>query len=124
MAKSSKSALLYGSPREVLEVACDLYEAGELRRSAKLFKRAAIAGVIEAQVNLANVYDAGDGVRSDFPAARYWYKRAIGQGSPEAAYNLAVSYLNRDRLRWARHWLLVAKRLGDEDAQELLDRLV
>ena len=73
--------------------------------------------------HLANIYDAGDGVRSDFQAARYWYRRAIDRGSSEAAYNLAVSYLNRDNSRWARYWLLVAEKLGDEDARELLEKL-
>ena len=123
MARSNKTASRQRDPRVVLEAACDLYEAGQRSRAAKLFKRAAAAGVIEAQVNLANIYDAGDGVRSDFQAARYWYKRAIDQGSPEAAYNLAVSYLNRDNFRWARYWFLVAEKLGDEDAQVLLDKL-
>lgn len=107
-----------------MEAACDLYETGERRRSVKLFKQAAIAGVIGAQVNLGNIYDAGDGVRCDFPTARYWYKRAIDQGSPEAAYNLAVSYLHRGNVRWARYWLLVAESLGDEDAHELLAGLL
>ncbi|MGO4703926.1 tetratricopeptide repeat protein [Dyella sp. 2RAB6] len=124
MPTASKATSRSGDPREMLETACDLYETGERHRSMQLFKRAAIAGVIEAQVNLANVYDAGDGVRRNFETARYWYKRAISQGSPEAAYNLAVSYLNRDNFRWARHWLLVAEQLGDEDARELLEGLV
>lgn len=112
------------SPREILELACDLYESGERRRSVGLFKQAAAAGVIEAQVNPANIYDAGDGVRADFQAARYWYRRAVDHGSPEAAYNLAVSYLNRGNFRWARYWLLVAEKLGDADARELLEEFL
>lgn len=123
MARSNTEASRHRDPRTVLEAACDHYEAGQRSRAAKLFKQAAAAGVIEAQVNLANIYDAGDGVRSDFQAARYWYRRAIDRGSSEAAYNLAVSYLSRDNSRWARYWLLVAEKLGDEDARELLEKL-
>lgn len=120
MSKTRIATSRQSDPRKVLEAACDLYESGERRRSIKLFKQAAADGVTEAQVNLANIYDAGDGVKRDFEAARYWYKRAIDQGSPEAAYNLGISYLNRDNFRWARYWLLIAEKLGDEDAKELL----
>ena len=120
MSKARIATSRESDPRKVLEAACDLYESGERRRSIKLFKLAAADGVIEAQINLANIYDTGDGVKRDFEAARYWYKRAISQGSPEAAYNLGISYLNRDNFRWTRHWLLVAESLGDEDAKELL----
>lgn len=123
MAKASQVTLRYRDPRKALEMACDLYESGDRRRALRLFKQAATAGVIQAQVNLANIYDAGDGVGSDFQLARYWYKRAIRQGSLEAVYNLGVSYLNRGDVRWARYWLLVADKLGDQDAQALLKKL-
>lgn len=110
-------------PRAVLETGCDLYEEGDRKRAARLFREAAIGGVAEAQVNLANMYDAGDGISSDFEAARYWYRRAVKQGCPEAAYNLGISYLRRNSLRWGRHWLKAAAAMGDEDAQQLLDRM-
>jgi hypothetical protein len=109
--------------RKLLEQACDLYESGERSRSIKLFLEAAAQGNCEAQVNLANIYDEGDDVKADFDKARYWYKRAIAGGSPQAAYNLGISYLNRGHARWARHWLHVAKSMGDEDAGEKLGEL-
>jgi TPR repeat protein len=108
------------SVRRMLERACELFESGERRRSIKLFLKAASMGNVEAQVNLANIYDDGDGVRSDFNKARRWYKQAISSGSLEAAYNLGVSYLNRGDARWAKHWLNLAKAMGDEDASEQL----
>ncbi|GLQ99729.1 hypothetical protein GCM10007863_41490 [Dyella mobilis] len=107
----------------MLEEACDLFESGERTRSVKLFLRAAKLGSPEAQVNLANLYDEGDGVRADFDKARHWYKRAIAAGCAEAAHNLGVGYFNGGNARWARHWLLVAKSMGDEDAEEWLGRL-
>jgi uncharacterized protein len=109
--------------RRTLERACEFFESGERGKSVRLFLTAALMGNIEAQVNLANIYGDGDGVRSDFDKARYWYKRAISGGSPEAAYNLSMSYLNRGDARWAKHWLSVAKAMGDADAGEQLRRL-
>lgn len=85
--------------------------------------KAASAGVPEAQVNLANIYDEGDGVKPDFHKARHWYKCAIRHGAPEAAYNLGVSYLNRGDTRWAKYWLTTAKSMGDDDATEQLNRI-
>jgi TPR repeat protein len=111
------------SPRQWLEEACELFESGERTKSIKLFLKAASEGVPEAQVNLANIYDEGDGVKRDFEKARYWYKRAIKHGAPEAAYNLGVSYLNRGEMRWAKYWLTTAKSMGDDDAAEQLNRI-
>lgn len=109
--------------RRLLEEACELFEAGDRSRSIRLFQRAAEMGSPEAQTNLANLYDAGDGVRESFDKARYWYKRAIARGIPEAAYNLGISYLNRGDTRWARYWLSVAKSRGDVFAEEKLQEL-
>ncbi|HTV84817.1 MAG TPA: tetratricopeptide repeat protein [Dyella sp.] len=120
---STSAAELKSEARKLLEEACDLFESGERSRSIKMFLKAAEEGSREAQVNLANIYDEGDGIKADFDKARYWYKRAITGGSPEAAYNLGISYLNRGDARWARHWLRVAKSMGDEDAEEKLGQL-
>ena len=111
------------NPRQWLEEACELFESGERTRSIRLFLKAASEGVPEAQVNLANIYDEGDGVKPDFEKARCWYKRAIKHGAPEAAYNLGVSYLNRGDTRWAKYWLIIAKSMGDDDAAEQLNRI-
>jgi TPR repeat protein len=109
--------------RKSLEEACELFEAGDRKRSVRLFLKAASEGVPEAQINLANIYDEGDGVKRDFARARYWYKRAVRRGAPEAAYNLGISYLNRGDLRWAKYWLTTAKSMGDDDAEKQLDRI-
>lgn len=109
--------------RNALENACDLFESGERKRSIKLFMKAASMGSLEAQVNLANLYDEGDGLKEIFDKVRYWYKRAISGGCPDAAYNLGVSYLNRGYVRWAKHWLCMAEAMGADDAAYLLRRL-
>lgn len=112
------------SPRQLLEEACELFESGERTKSINLFLKAASEGVPEAQVNLANIYDEGDGVKRDFEKARHWYKRAIKNGASEAAYNLGVSYLNRGEMRWAKYWLTTATSMGDDDAAEQLSRII
>lgn len=122
------TAFVQGNPDEVLprrwlEEACELFETGERERSVALFKKASAAGVVEAQVNLANLYDEGDGVEMDFGKARYWYKRAIKLGSPEGSYNLGVAYLIRGDHRWARYWLEIAKSRGAEGVDEQLARM-
>jgi uncharacterized protein len=101
----------------------ELFEAGERSRSLKLFRRAADMGSIEAQTMLGNIYDEGDGVKESFATARYWYKRAVVRGCPEAAYNLGISYLNRANTRWAVYWLNIAKTQGDDSAIEKLEEL-
>jgi TPR repeat protein len=109
--------------RKLLESACELFESGKRKEAIKIFLKAASMGSTEAQVNVANIYDDGEGVKNDFAKARYWYKRAISGGSPQGAYNLGVSYLNRGNTRWAKHWLSIAKAMGDEDAQDQLIKL-
>lgn len=49
----------------------------------------------EDQVNLANMLGADEGVEGSFKKAVYWYKRAISNGSPEAAYNY-LSFTGQD----------------------------
>jgi TPR repeat protein len=102
------------------EQACEIYEAGELAESAALFKKAARMGQVNAQINLANMYDEGQGVAQDFARARYWYKKAARRGSPQAEYNLGITYLRRLNPRRGEYWLIRAAGKGDEMAAEVL----
>ena len=111
------------SLREILEQACELFEAGDRSKSIQLFLKAAVKGSREAQVNIGNIYDDGDGVARSFDKARNWYKRAVTSGSYEGAYNLGASYLSRGQVRWSVHWFRVAKSMGHEDADEQLSKL-
>ncbi|WP_419809197.1 hypothetical protein [Sphingomonas sp.] len=56
-----------------------------------------------------------------FSAAGLGY-RALRQGDPTGAYNLAMSSFNRRNLRGYRHWLRLAANAGDEDARQQLRR--
>lgn len=109
--------------RVYLENACELYEEGKLQEAYLVFRKAAKLGNAEAQVNLANLYDSGEGVEQDRKRASYWYKRAINKGVPEAAYNLAISYRQQGKVRWALYWFRRAADMGDEDALMEYERL-
>lgn len=114
------------SARKALEDGCDFFERGDFRRAARRFLVAAKAGFPEAQVNLANLYDCGEGVRKDFSKAAYWYRKAIKAGCCYGASGLASSYRDRGQIRWAVFWFRKAISMGDdwaqEDLSELLDR--
>jgi hypothetical protein len=109
--------------RRELERGCDLYERGQKKRAFSAFLAAAKLGNVEAQVNLANLYDSGEGVRRNIRAAKYWYRRAVRNGSAEGAYNLSITYENLGQSRWQHYWLRVASQLGDKDARKKLKDL-
>ena len=103
-----------------LEQGCDDYERQDFKSAIRNFHLAARLGNTHAQVNLANMYDDGVGTVSNVKTATYYYKRAIQQGNSNGAYNLAVSYRRRGKLRWANYWLHRASVLGDEDATDAI----
>jgi len=102
--------------RKNLEQGCEAYEKGNFAAAVQYFRSAARLGNPEAQVNLGNMYDAGEGVEADFKRAAHYYKLAASKGVPEAAYNLAVAYKQRGMPFWGAFWLRRAGELGDEDA--------
>jgi TPR repeat protein len=48
--------------------------------------------LVEAQYNLGNMYDEGQGVQQDFKQAAAWYRKGAAQGFAEARYNLGLMY--------------------------------
>lgn len=108
--------------RLLLERACDAYEAGNLVDAVRQFQKAARLGNPNAQINLGNLYDAGEGVEMNFQSAVRCYRLAAKNGLPEAAYNLAVAYRNRGNNRWAQFWFRRASEMGDADAAAELSR--
>lgn len=103
-----------------LERGCHLYSAGKIEEAFTVFQYAAKLGSLEAQVNLANLLDSGAVGEKNCKQAAYWYKRAIKNGSPEAAYNLAISYRQQGKSRWFGYWIRKAAEMGDEDALDEL----
>lgn len=72
------------------------YDLGDRADSAKLafaaFRRAAEAGMPEAQFNVGVMLDSGRGVDRDIVQAAIWYVRSALHGNHRAAYNLGQLY--------------------------------
>jgi hypothetical protein len=64
----------------------------DVRRAFELYRRAAQAGLPEAQFNVAVMLDSGRGVARDQMQAALWYARAASRGNKRAAYNLGQLY--------------------------------
>jgi hypothetical protein len=86
--------------------------------------RAAKAGDATAQLQLADMYDLGQGVPRDFVAAAKWYQRAAEQGNAQAQFALAEMYKNGDGVEQnmdsALHWYRKSASQGNAGAQLLL----
>ena len=61
-------------------------------RALPYYRQAAEKGYADAQVQLAELYDAGDGVPRDMDAAIRWYEKAAKQGHEEAQVALGLHY--------------------------------
>ncbi|MER9232166.1 sel1 repeat family protein [Mesorhizobium sp. M0622] len=62
------------------------------RLAFDMYRRAAEAGLPEAQFNVAIMLDSGRGVSPDMAQAATWYARAASHGIRRAAYNLGQLY--------------------------------
>jgi TPR repeat protein len=75
-----------------------LYETGDdgvpldPSRAVALYRAAATAGHVGAQINLATMYLDGAGLPRDAAAAARWYARAAERGSALAQLNLGMIY--------------------------------
>ena len=68
------------------------YDGGDYWTAVAEWRALAEAGDAEAQVALAGLYMAGEGVAADSAAAFRWYRRAAESGHPVAQLNLADLY--------------------------------
>ena len=107
---------------EILRAAFDAESSGNMDDAIKLFKRAARFGSNEACSKLGTIYD--DVIEPPRPTrAVYWYKRAVEGGDASCAWNLSMHYAGTGRKRGYLHWLRIAAKMGDPDAEkELADR--
>ena len=88
----------------------------------KWFRMAADQGHAEARFNLGVMYDGGQGVARDSPAAMKWYRMAADQGDADAQCNLGVMYCRGQGVPQntseALRWLHKAQVQGDERAKQ------
>ncbi len=64
----------------------------DLPGAARLYRRAAMRGLPEAQHALAFLYATGQGVPADEVMAAAWFRRAAVQGHAPSQHNLGVMY--------------------------------
>lgn len=98
-------------------------ESGKLRSALLLFLAGAKAGDSGAQVNVGNFYSDGIGLKPNRDRGLYWYRRAYRQGERCAASNIAVVFLNEQKVEQALRWFERAVKLGDGDANLEIARI-
>ena len=96
---------------------CDAGEFGngvhrDPEKAAELYRKAAEHGVVNAQLELAHLYQAGKGFQHDYFEAAKWYRRAAEQGHPVGENAIGVMYYRgegvRRDYRQAAEWFLRA----------------
>jgi len=89
--------------------------------AARHFEQAAVAGLVEAQYELAMLYEKGMGVRTDSAKARSLYEKAAKQDHIEAnekmAEYVAEGIGGHKHADEARQWKEKAQSLRDEKAK-------
>jgi TPR repeat protein len=76
------------------DVANQAYAKGDFKEAVKLYQKEADAGNVEAQNNLAVMYEEDKGIQPNYSKAVHYYTLAAEQGSPEVKFNLARNYYN------------------------------
>ena len=70
----------------------DAIDKEDYKTAHQIFLKLAKKGHVEAQFNLALIYDLGKGVPKNHKEAVKWYRLAAEQGLAEAQLNLGVNY--------------------------------
>ncbi|MBI1685883.1 tetratricopeptide repeat protein [Caulobacter hibisci] len=82
------------------------------------------AGEADAQYELAELYNQGEGVPADPAQARKWWRAAGEQGQAQAALKLGLAYSSGDGgpedLAQGYYWLLLAETLAKPDARRAI----
>ena len=101
-----------------------LYKQRNYTAANRTWRPLADRGVPEAQYNLGQAYDSGEGVLKDPAQSAIWYSKAAEQGYAAAQYNLGVDYLKGDGVKEDRgtavRWITLAAKQGLPDAVNAL----
>ncbi len=98
-----------------------LIAAGDAKAGAALVKKAAEAGLPDAQYKLATLYEGGKGVKESMPEAFRWTERAAQAGNRKAMHNMGLYYYYGDGTAQsydkAAIWFRQAAERGSADSQ-------
>ena len=92
------------------------YKAKKYEKAVIYWSRAAKAGDIEAQLNLAFMYQKGRDIEKDSKKSLYWYRKAADAGNTEAQIKLGGMLSPLAALKWYRK----AADAGSADAQQAM----
>ena len=85
------------------------------------YKKAAEQGLAQAQDNIGNMYEKGQGVSQNYKQAFYWYKKAAEQGLATAQYSVGLMYNKGQGVpqtyKQAFYWFKKAAEQGNASAQ-------
>lgn len=115
------------SPDEWNALAIECDENGEISKSIYWFERAAKAGNVDAQSNLAFRYKDGKGVSRNISTAITWWKKSANAGNPVAQYMLSQVYMEdgyNQNIREAMQWLRKACDQNFEPAMNIFNNIV
>ncbi len=112
---------LQGEAQAQFVVGCFFEGCEDYAEAVKWYRRAAEQGYVDAQNNLGECYESGQGVEQNYDKAVKWYRKAAEQGDVNAQNNLGECYKEgkgvgldyEEAVRWYRK----AAEQGDEDAQ-------
>ena len=97
------------------------YDRGDFARAVQLWRPLAEGGHVNAQINLAVMYEHGYGVDQDLQRAAAWYLAAARQDSAIGQYNLGLFLAEHSGVipaeQDALYWLGKAADQGFADAQ-------
>lgn len=99
------------------KIGYDYSQRGRNNEAFSFMMRAANAGHIAAQNNIALSYLHGLGVEKDEKKAFAWFEKAAKQGLSYAQSELAMLYYQQGKVKQAQWWWLRAANLDDEYAQ-------
>jgi TPR repeat protein len=97
------------------------YQSGDYATALREWTPLAKQGDADAQYNLGQMYNQGQGVPQDYKTAVKWWKLAAEQGYARAQYNLGVMYKDGIGIpqdyKTAVKWYKLAAEQGNANAQ-------
>ena len=97
------------------------YQSGDYATALRLFRPLAEQGNVDVQVELGDLYLAGEGVPRDDAQAMNWYRKAADHGNARAQIRVGDMYDNAHSVFWdyaqAVAWYRKAAKAGNADGQ-------
>jgi len=97
------------------------------KQAFKYLQDAAEQCHVNAEMNLALMYESGHGIPKDLEKAFFWYKRCANTGDKDAQYRLGIMYYSGDGIvkdiNEAIFWLNKSAEQGHQEAKKALQKL-